>query len=136
MTNRAQKDSNAQTKIRTLFDRLTEYWNQGNGSSYGSLFTEDADYIAVEGSHYKGEKAIGEAHQGLFDGPFKGSRLVGRVKDLRFLTSDVALAHRAGALKMPGEVEDSGDEQSIQTFVVVKQGGEWRFAAFQNTEIH
>lgn len=37
--------------IRELFEKLLEDWARGDGEAYGSRFTEDADYVAFDGSH-------------------------------------------------------------------------------------
>jgi uncharacterized protein (TIGR02246 family) len=65
----------------------------------------------------------------------KGSRLVGRVKDVRFLSPNVALMHAVGSTVVRGKSEPSPERDSIQTLVAVRQDGEWRLAAFQNTRI-
>jgi uncharacterized protein (TIGR02246 family) len=65
----------------------------------------------------------------------KGTRLVGQVKDVRFLSPDIALMHAVGGTVMRGKSEPSPERDSIQTLVAIRQDGEWRLAAFQNTRI-
>ena len=65
----------------------------------------------------------------------KGTRFVGKVKDLRFLSPDVAVMHAVGSTVMRGKSEPSPERDSIQTLVAVREGGEWRLAAFQNTRV-
>ncbi|HLJ32900.1 MAG TPA: SgcJ/EcaC family oxidoreductase, partial [Ktedonobacteraceae bacterium] len=60
--------------IRTLLQRLNESW--GDTDAYAALFTEDADYVAFDGSHARGRNEIAEVHRPLFEGILKGSRLV------------------------------------------------------------
>ena len=38
-----------EAKIRTLFEDLLGDWGRGDGETYGSRFTEDADYVAFDG---------------------------------------------------------------------------------------
>ncbi len=120
--------------IRDLLERMNTSWNQGDGAGYGSVFTLDADYVAIEGSHYEGRTAIVSAHQHLFDSHFKGSRLEGELKGIRSLSPDIALVHRVGSLLMPGEPHTT-EPASIQTLIAVRQDGAWQFAALQNTDI-
>src|SRR5688500_18536840 len=40
--------------VRDLFRRLLEAWGRGDGDAYGALFTEDADYVAFDGSSRRG----------------------------------------------------------------------------------
>jgi hypothetical protein len=60
---------------------------------------------------------------------------VGRVKDVRFLSSDVALMHAVGSTVMRGKTEPAPERDSIQTLIATRQSGEWRLAAFQNTRL-
>jgi uncharacterized protein (TIGR02246 family) len=119
--------------VPDLFERLLDAWGRGDGHAYGALFTEDADYVAFDGSHTKGRRAIAASHQKLFDSWLKGTRLVGRITGLRFLGPDVALVHATGGTLMPGK--DKPVRPSIQTFVAVNREGTWLFTAFHNTRI-
>src|SRR5687768_4423506 len=89
--------------VRDLFRRLLEAWGRGDGDAYGALFTEDADYVAFDGSSRRGTEAIGAEHQQLFDTWLKGTRLVGQIDSLRFLGPDVALVHASGGTIFPGQ---------------------------------
>src|SRR5215204_5672880 len=48
---------------------------------------------------------------------------------------DVALVHAAGGTIMRGKAKTSPERDSIQTLVAVREGTEWRFAAFHNTRV-
>ncbi len=124
-----------ETAIRDLFRELLDAWGRGDGRAYGAYFTEDADYVAFDGSRTRGRPAIAESHQQLFDTWLKGTRLVGQVDGVRFLSSDVALVHATGGTLFPKQRDAKARRPSIQTLVAVKQHGEWRFAAFHNTRI-
>jgi uncharacterized protein (TIGR02246 family) len=122
--------------IRQLFQNLVTSWNKGDGGAYAAQFTEDSDYIAFDGTHFKGRKANAENHQKLFDTFLKGSTLEEqRITDLRFITPDVALLHMVGTVKLRWQKKPAPGRSSIQTLIAVKQNGEWKFAAFQNTRI-
>ena len=119
--------------IRELFLELLAAWGRGDGQAYGAIFTEEADYVAFDGSRTKGRAAIAESHQRLFDTWLKGTRLVGQIEGLRFLGPDAALVHATGATLMPGK--ERPVRPSIQTLVAVKRDGRWLFTAFHNTRI-
>jgi uncharacterized protein (TIGR02246 family) len=121
--------------VRDLFRELLEAWGRGDGPAYGALFTEDADYVAFDGSNRRGSQAIASEHQQLFDTWLKGTRLVGQVDAVRFLGPDVALVHATGGTIFPGQRDERGRRPSIQTLVAVKRGDAWRFTAFHNTRI-
>jgi uncharacterized protein (TIGR02246 family) len=122
--------------VRALYQQLMDGWNQGSGDAFAAAFTEDGDLIGFDGTHFKGRQEIAPFHQQLFDKWLKGSRLVGEVKDVRFLSPDVALMHAVGGTVMRGKTDPVPERDSIQTLVAIRQDGEWRLAAFQNTRLH
>ena len=121
--------------VRDLYQQLIDGWNRGSGAAFAAVFAEDGDLVAYDGTRFKGRQQIAPFHQELFDKWMKGSRLVGQVENVRFLSRDVAVMHAVGGTVMPGKTEPSPERDSIQTLVSTRQGGEWRFAAFQNTRV-
>jgi uncharacterized protein (TIGR02246 family) len=121
--------------VRDLYRRLMDGWNRGSGAAFAAAFMEDGDLVAFDGTHFEGREEIAPFHQELFDKWMKGTRLVGQVKDVRFLSPDIALMHAVGGTVMRGKSEPSPERDSIQTLVAIRQDGEWRLAAFQNTRI-
>jgi uncharacterized protein (TIGR02246 family) len=124
-----------ETAVRDLYQELMDAWNKGSGDAFAAVFTQDGDLVAFDGTHFKGREEIAPFHQELFDKWLKGTRLVGRVEDVRFLSPEVALMHAVGSTVMRGKSEPSPERDSIQTLVAVRQDGEWRLAAFQNTRV-
>jgi uncharacterized protein (TIGR02246 family) len=121
--------------VRDLYGELMDGWNRGSGEAFAAVFTEDGDLVAFDGTHFEGREEIAPFHQELFDKWLKGTRLVGRVKDVRFLSPDVALMHAVGSTVMRGKTVPSPERDSIQTLVAVRRDGQWRLAAFQNTRL-
>ena len=124
-----------ESAVRALYQQLMDGWNKGSGDAFAAAFTEDGDLVAFDGTHFEGREEIAPFHQQLFDKWLKGSRLVGEVKDVRFLGPDVAVMHAVGSTVMRGKSEPSPERDSIQTLVAVREAGEWRLAAFQNTRV-
>ncbi|WP_284646232.1 SgcJ/EcaC family oxidoreductase [Paenibacillus silviterrae] len=121
--------------IAELFFRLKQAWDDGDAAAYGSCFTEEADYVTFQGEHLQGRQAITDVHQALWQGVLKGSKLVGEIKKIRMLTTDFAVFHGVGAVKLRWQKTAPPKRDSINTNVVVKQQGEWKIAAFQNSRI-
>jgi uncharacterized protein (TIGR02246 family) len=119
--------------IRAIYQQLMDGWNAGSGDAFASLFEEDGDLVGFDGTHFKGRQEIALFHQHLFDMFLKGSRLVGKVRSVRFLTSDVAVMHAIGGTVMAGQTDLDPERNSVQTLIAVKRNGKWRLAAFQNT---
>jgi uncharacterized protein (TIGR02246 family) len=121
--------------IRSLYQQAMDGWNMGNGDAFAASFAEDADLIGFDGTHLKGRSEIASFHQRLFDTFVKGTRLVGKVKSVRFLAPNVSLMHTVGGTVMPGQSDIDPERNSVQTIVATKKrnDGRWRIAAFQNT---
>jgi uncharacterized protein (TIGR02246 family) len=131
----AANHSAEEAAIRDLFRQLLDDWGRGDGYAYGSRFTEEADYVAFEGTHTRGRQEIASSHQELFDKWLKGTKLVGGIESVRFLSPEVALVHATGSTIFPGEDKPRPSRDSIQTLVAVKRDGAWIFTAFQNSRI-
>src|SRR5215216_6736655 len=101
----AANDSADEAAVRALYQQLMDGWNQGSGDAFASVFTEDGDLVGFDGTHFKGRQEIAPFHQRLFDKWLKGSRLVGEVKDVRFLSPGVALMHALGGTVLRGRSE-------------------------------
>jgi uncharacterized protein (TIGR02246 family) len=121
--------------VRDLYQRLMDGWNQGSGTAFAAVFTEDGDLVAFDGTHFKGRQEIAPFHQHLFDTWMKGTRLVGHITDVRFLSPNVAVLHAVGSTIMRGKTAPSPERDSIQTLVATRHDGAWRLAAFQNTRL-
>ena len=120
--------------IRALYQQAMDGWNRGSGEAFAAPFAEDGDLVGFDGTHLKGCQEITSFHQQLFDTYVKGTRLVGKIRSVRFLTSDVALMHVVGGTIMAGQTDKEPERNSVQTLVATKDNkGEWRLAAFQNT---
>ncbi|MHB9133560.1 MAG: SgcJ/EcaC family oxidoreductase [Armatimonadota bacterium] len=121
--------------VCALYTQLMDAWNAGSGDAMAALYTADGDLIGFDGTHFIGREEIATFHQRLFDTVMQGSRLVGDVRDVRFLCPEVAVLHATGQTIMPGQTAPTQERDSIQTIVAVKEDGVWRIAAFQNTRI-
>ena len=117
--------------IRELFASTLTAWNTADADAYGAAFTEDADYMIFTGTHYRGRDIIVAMHRALWRKYLKGSRLLGHVTDVRFLTADVAVVTSVGRVLKSRFSRRNPDK--AQTFVAVRRDGAWKFAAFHNT---
>jgi uncharacterized protein (TIGR02246 family) len=122
-----------ETAICALYQQMMEGWNAACGYAFASPFEENGDLVGFDGTYIKGRQEIALFHQHLFDMFLKGSRLVGKVRSVRFLTSDVAVMHAIGGTVMAGQTDLDPERNSVQTLVAVKRNGKWSLAAFQNT---
>ncbi|MBO0801603.1 MAG: SgcJ/EcaC family oxidoreductase [Nocardiopsaceae bacterium] len=127
--------------ILALGQALQDAWNRGDAAGYASLFTDDADFVAWNGTYGRGRQAIENGHRRLFAGSMADSRMVLVGDDaeseppgsLRFVRPDVALMVIPGMVTPAGQRATGPDHESVQTFVLAKDASGWRVAAFHNT---
>lgn len=131
------ENRNAQgvSEVEQLFEKLKLAWDRGDGEAYGACFTENADYVTFQGEHLQGRKAIADTHQQLWNSVLRGSNLVGEIKKVHFVTPEFAIFHGVGAVKLRWQKTAPMKRDSINTNVAVKQNGEWKIVAFQNSRI-
>jgi uncharacterized protein (TIGR02246 family) len=130
---RSHHDTSAdEAAVRAFPLRMIDAWNAGDGAAFAAPFSDTADFIAFEGTHLKGRRAIAEFHQRLFDTDLAGTRLEGNVKFVRFLKSDVAVMHARAGTYLAGRSKTTPSRESMQIFVAVKRGSEWRVESLLN----
>jgi uncharacterized protein (TIGR02246 family) len=121
------------TQLQELMDQLANSWSTGNGKEFGASFTDDAHFVAFDGTVLEGPAAIGQFHQAAFDRYLQNTRLLLSVDATRPIDESALLVFASGGIqsKSGGTVILTGD--SLQTMVVVLQDGKARILAFQNT---
>ena len=122
-----------ETAIRANVEQMVKGWNAKSGAEFAKPFAEDSDYVVVNGMHIKGRAVNAAGHQQIFDTVYKDVDLAASVEQIRFLRPDVALVH-VQAERFP-KADKSQTTKARITLVMVKNGGKWEIAAFQNTQI-
>jgi uncharacterized protein (TIGR02246 family) len=114
--------------------RQQQAWNQHDAKAYAALFAQDGDVVNVVGWWWRGRADIESKLTDAFAFVFRESTLTITEVNVRFLTSEIAVAHvrwtLTGARTPPAIPEP---REGIQTIVLRKSGGSWMIAAFQNT---
>jgi uncharacterized protein (TIGR02246 family) len=125
-----------ETEIRALQQQQAAAWNAHDINASAALFTPDAEVVNVLGWHWRSRAELKQKLGRAFSSVFAHSRLTVNDVSIKFLKPDVAVAHvtwtMIGALSPTGSGSNI-PERGIQTQVLVKHGGRWRIADFQNT---
>ncbi|PSL44986.1 uncharacterized protein (TIGR02246 family) [Chitinophaga niastensis] len=98
---------------------------------------DDCDYITFNGMYLKGREEYIRVHEELMNNfMFRGAKLEGQIKQVRFLNETTAIVISIGAIRFRWQKQAPQSRQSINTTVWVKNtAGEWQFTAFHNCRV-
>jgi uncharacterized protein (TIGR02246 family) len=137
----AQSAPSPESQIKHILSAQEVAWNVGDSTSWGSAFTEDADFINVLGQAFHGRETIVQLRAREFAGAFKGSHATVTVRQFRQLTPDVVMVeavHEVTGYKTlpPGIVPTTpGMLRTRMKYVLIKREEAWQIVAAQNTAV-
>jgi uncharacterized protein (TIGR02246 family) len=137
----APQASSDETAVRNIIQEEISAWNSGDAAGYSRHFATDGTCTNIRGQVFAGREAFTQQHEYLFNGPFHGSTLKQDVVSLKFVRPDVAivevLTSVTGIQKLsPGtNTDDKGRLRTRLLQVMVKDRGEWKIAAYHNTDV-
>ncbi len=136
-------NQNDEKVIDSQVNRMVSDWNTHEFKNMDSYATEDVDWVNIVGMWWKGRAEVEKSHQTGFDYFFKGVPFTRKSLAIRFLTSDVAIAHlfcHVGSLFPPDGIDRvtnrTPETDNLLTLVYVKRKGTWLLSAGQNTLIN
>ena len=123
--------------IKSIALKWQDLWNRHEIKALAALVAEDVDFITVGGVWQKNQKEFEEYHAKGHAMQFKESVWTTKNTTVKFVKSDVAVAHVEWAIK--GDKDPDGTprqpRQGIFTWVLEKHKGNWLIIAAQNTNI-
>lgn len=127
------------TAADSMITRFVESWNNADGAAYGEGYWPDAELVDPTGAIWKGREAIAQMHIDLWNGPFKGSRVKGTLRNIRrlgphYMIVDINLALGGVEQLPPGAATDAkGVVHTHLKHIIEKRDGVWRIISAQNT---
>ncbi len=123
--------------IRAVIAQMTEGFNRHDSKAATSMYTTDADLVTVRGEAFEGRAEFEKGLASILTTRAKDATLKTLDVRVRFVRSDVALAHVTN--KLSGLVSPDGQKlpphKELSVRVFVKEADTWRVAAFHNTMI-
>lgn len=116
-------------EIETFLDGFRAAWDGGDARSYAELFTDDATYVIFLGEALIGRAEIECNHVDVFGRWQKGTKMAIRALGVRSVGNDTCSVLTVGGIGKRAPVR----YDKLQTLTLVRRGGRWRCAAFQNT---
>lgn len=121
-----------ETAIRALFQKLLDAWNRMSAAEFASLFDDAANVTGFDGSQMNGRATIEAEIRQVFE-HHQTAAYIGKVREVRLLSPDVAILRAVVGMIPPGQKDLNPAVNAIQSLVAVKQDGDWRITLFQNT---
>ncbi|GAA4417695.1 SgcJ/EcaC family oxidoreductase [Actinokineospora soli] len=121
--------------IASLTQKVVAAWAYHDSETFAGVFTEDGS-MTLPGVHLKGRKAIQDYLVAAFAGVYKGTQVTGKPIDMRPLGPDAAILMSQGGVLDPGESAVAHHSAIRAAWVVVRQDGQWKLAAYVNTPQH
>lgn len=119
-------------KVRALYHALLNAWNRQSAKDMAALFAKDANLVGFDGSPING-RAKAQAELGQIFAHHQTAAYVAKVRNVRFLTPEVAVLRAVAGMAPPGQSDIHPPVNAVQTLVAAKDGGDWRIAVYQNT---
>src|SRR5689334_15640154 len=124
--------SAAEFPIYDLYRQLLEGWNNQDAHAFAATFAEDGSSIGYDGSPMNGVAEIEMTLSGIFTN-HKTASYVAIVREIRFLSPQVAVLRAVVGMIPPGKTELNPERNAIQSLIANYKDGQWRIALFQNT---
>lgn len=118
--------------IQGLYFRLLDSWNKMDARQFAALFADDANVIGFDGSEVSGRDEI-EKYLGRIFSDHTVASYVGIVREIRFLSKDIAVLRAVAGMVPPGENDINSKTNAIQIMIAQKKEGQFRIAVYQNT---
>jgi uncharacterized protein (TIGR02246 family) len=125
----------AQQVATGVLGRLEKAWNDGDGDSFGAVYTDDATFVTIRGEWVSGRQAIADGHAHVFGTIYAGSTNRMELAAVRELPDGSLVASSTHTLTSPtGPL--AGTARARSTSVIVRDEADatgWRVAASHNT---
>ncbi len=124
-----------QASVAALTQQFLAAWAYQDADGVADLFTDDGT-LTLPGVFRQGRDDIRAYFVEAFATTYRGSQVVGKPISLRFFGSDVALLLSSGGVLGSGESEVSEEQAIRASWFLVRAEGQWRLAAYHNSQAH
>ncbi len=119
-------------KVRLLYSKLLECWNNNNANDFASLFTTNGNVVGFDGSQINGAFEIKKQLSEIFAN-HKVASFISIVREVRPLSPTVFLLRAVAGMTPPRQSKINPDTNAIQSLIAQKEQEDFRISLFQNT---
>ncbi|MEO7487287.1 MAG: SgcJ/EcaC family oxidoreductase [Ferruginibacter sp.] len=139
----AQNDITIEKSIRSVIQKQEEAWNKHDIDAMSNFFTDDATLVNFLGMFWKSKAEIAENLIRINEDVFKHTSIKYELKQIKFVTNDVAIANLEEQFNVVEDYADMGQQYKkgdknykLITNVFVRKNNEWLITASQLTLIN
>ena len=120
--------------IRAVLEDSYRAWAAGDADGMVAAYTDDASAI-MPGALRDGREVIRDSMAVAFAGPLAGTSTFNRQLSVRFVGADAAIVLSESGILFPGQSEVPLEGRVNCTWVLQRQDGAWRIAAYHNSPV-
>ena len=130
-----------ETEVRKIIQAQVAAWNLGDADAFAHHFAADGTFTNLLGMYFVGSEAFRDSHAQLFKGAYRGSVKQEDIVSIRFVRPDVAIVDSLQTITgyqklLRGTTADAKGRMHTRLLqVMVKDGGEWKIAAYHNVDV-
>jgi uncharacterized protein (TIGR02246 family) len=121
--------------IAALTQKVGAAWAKHDADTFADQFIDNATMI-IAGVFCTGRDELRDYMAEAFRGRFKDTRVTGKPISMRMLGDNAAVLLTVGGVLEPGDTEPKPQRAIHASWLAVREGSEWRLAAYQNTPVH
>lgn len=114
--------------------RMRAAWDAGDAAALADIFTANGSML-VDDRQLLGPEEIRTYHQRAFAEEYAGTRRTDEPIEIKFLAPDIAFAVTRGGVLAEGQKELAETAVVCASWVVAKQGGEWKLVSHQTSPV-
>ena len=129
------------TAIQNIVEDQVSAWNEGGAAGYSRHFAREGSFTNIFGMVFDGRDAFEQRHAETFATFLKGSLRVEKVRQIRFVTPDVAIVDIDAEVRAVGKIPPGISIASVGVLrtrlqqVFVKRAGRWWVEAYHNVAV-